>query len=180
MSERVAAAFDAVPRARYLPPDQQRYAGQDRPLPLGHGATSSQPSTVRAMLELLALEPGQRVLDVGAGSGWTTALLGHLVGPAGEVVAVERVPELVDTARARGLPVHLAAPGVLGWPSRAPYDRILVSASANELPAALVGQLAPGGVMVIPVRSDMLRVTATAADPEVERHGRYLFVPLVP
>jgi protein-L-isoaspartate(D-aspartate) O-methyltransferase len=132
------------------------------------------------MLELLAAEPGHRVLDVGAGSAWTTALLAHVVGPTGEVVGVERVPTLVAAARARGLTVHQAAPGVLGWPAGAPYDRILVSAGATDLPAALVGQLAPGGVMVIPVRGEMLRVIAADEGPVVERHGRYVFVPLVP
>lgn len=180
MSERVRAAFDAVPRAGFLPSHQRRYADQDRPLPIGHGVTNSQPSTVRSMLELLDARPGERVLDVGAGSGWTTALLAHLVGPDGEVVGVERVPELVDLARERGLPVREATPGVLGWPAGAPYDRILVSADASELPGQLVEQLAPGGVMVVPVRGDMLRVIAGEDGPVVEHHGRYMFVPLMP
>jgi len=183
VSRRVRAAFDAVPRARFLPASQQRYAAEDRPLPIGHDVTSSQPSTVRAMLELLDPQAGDRVLDVGSGSGWTTALLAHLVALDGMVVGVERVPELArrsqadlgDVAR-----IHLATPGVLGWPARAPYDRILVSAAAAEIPEQLLDQLAPGGLMVVPVGGEMLRVWLREDGPYVEHHGRYVFVPLIP
>ena len=134
----------AVPRREFLPPERQSEADLDVPLSIGHGATNSQPTTVRAMLDLLAPELGDRVLDVGAGSGWTTALLTWLVGPTGRVEAVERVPELARFASARlAHPVHLAEPGVLGWPAGAPYDRILVSAeAAGRVPPDLVDQLA--------------------------------------
>ena len=140
------------------------------------------------MLELLDVQPGHHVLDVGSGSGWTTALLGYLVGPTGEVVGVELVPELVDVGR-RNLgefdmgwtSIELAEPGCYGVPERGPYDRILVSAGAPELPRALVEQLRPGGLMVIPVRSRMLTVRArTDGPPEIAEHGRYSFVPLLP
>ena len=185
----VAEAFAAVPRDGFLPPDQRRFVRRDGALPIGHGVTNSQPSTVRNMLELLDARSGDRVLDVGAGSGWTTALLAWLVGPGGRVVAVERIPEVLAFGRANlevadpAAPVelHLARPGALGWPDAAPYDRILVSADASAVPAALVDQLAPDGVMVIPVRGEMLRIVRRPDDPqpEVERHGRYTFVPLI-
>lgn len=177
--------MQTVRRRDFLPPDQQAHAGIDAPLPIGYGATNSQPTTVRVMLELLDPQPGDHVLDVGSGSGWTTALLAWLTGPDGSVVGVERIEELVVEARAHlgerypTAALELADPETLGWPQEAPYDRILVSAGANHLPATLVGQLTVGGVMVIPVDGVMLRVTCTEGRPRIEEHGRFMFVPLV-
>nr|NLD41501.1 protein-L-isoaspartate carboxylmethyltransferase [Actinomycetales bacterium] len=98
MDPRIAEAFDAVPREAFLPAHERANAHLDRPIRLSHGQTNSQPSTVRNMLGLLNPQPGDRVLDVGAGSGWTTALLAHLVGPGGGVWGVERIPELQEGA----------------------------------------------------------------------------------
>src|SRR5919106_1797360 len=94
VSDPVSAAFAAVPREEFLPAGARGQAAYDGPIPIGHGQTNSQPSSVATMLRLLDVRAGHRVLDVGAGSGWTTALLGHLVGPSGLVVGVELVPEL--------------------------------------------------------------------------------------
>jgi protein-L-isoaspartate(D-aspartate) O-methyltransferase len=181
----IAAAFEAVPRTGFLPADQRRLASYDGPLPIGHGQTSSQPRTVEAMLRLLDPRPGQRVLDVGAGSGWTTALLAELVGPTGSVTGVELVPELAawgeSNVRATAYSwasVRAAEPGVLGWPGGAPYDRILVSAAATELPEPLVSQLADGGRMVVPVGGTMTLAERSGDSLAVSRHGAYRFVPL--
>lgn len=178
--------MSAVPRAAFLPRAQRFFALADTALPIGHGQTSSQPSTVRAMLELLDVRDGDRVLDVGSGSGWTTALLARLCGPTGSVLGVERVPALVQVGAANvakaGMPwahVEGARPGVLGAPESGPYDRILVSAQADDLPPELLDQLAVGGIMVIPVEGRMLRVRSTGAGAEVQRSGHYRFVPLV-
>ncbi|NUR06921.1 MAG: methyltransferase domain-containing protein [Nocardioidaceae bacterium] len=182
----VQAAFAATPRKAFLPRWQRRFARLDGALDIGWGQTNSQPRTVRAMLELLDVEPGQRVLDVGAGSGWTTALLAHLVGPEGDVVGVEIVPELVDFGRANlaglDLPqarIEAALPDTLGLPGLAPFDRILVSAEATRMPSSLVEQLVDGGRLVVPVRGVMHEVVRRGASADVVRHGRYAFVPLV-
>lgn len=179
----VEAAFDATPRRDFLPRGVRHRAAYDGPLAIAAGQTSSQPRTVDDMLRLLDVRPGQRVLDVGAGSGWTTALLAHLVGPNGSVLGVELEPELVAFGRrnlaATDRPwasIRRATPGVLGDPGGAAYDRILVSAEPDELPQELVEQLADDGVLVIPVAGTMLRVTNPGA--VVGEHGRYRFVPL--
>ncbi|MBO1753001.1 protein-L-isoaspartate O-methyltransferase [Actinotalea sp. BY-33] len=183
--DRVDEAFRAHPRAGFLPAELHARAHEDRPLPIGHGQTSSQPSTVAAMLRLLDVPPGARVLDVGAGSGWTTALLGHLVGPEGTVHGVELEPDLAAWGAANqpaGQPWARelrADPTVLGLPAAGPYDRILVSAEARELPQALVDQLAAGGRMVLPVRGEMLLVErARDGGLRTTAHGGYRFVPL--
>ncbi len=180
----VAAAFGATPRSWFLPAAQKRRADHDGPLDIGFGQTSSQPRTVENMLRLLDVRPGQRVLDVGAGSGWTTALLAHLVGPGGEVRGVELEPRLArragEAVAATGRTWASVAPaqkGVLGLPDGAPYDRILVSAGARTMPEELVDQLADGGVLVVPVRSVMCRVVR-GAELTVTEHGPYRFVPL--
>jgi protein-L-isoaspartate(D-aspartate) O-methyltransferase len=188
VDDRLREAFANVDRRAFLPAHQQPFARQDRPLSIGHGQTNSQPSTVANMLALLDVQPGHRVLDVGSGSGWTTALLGWLVGPTGEVVGVELIPELVELGRRNLAAFEMdwtcilqAEPDVYGVPERGPYDRILVSAGADEVPRDLVDQLRPGGLMVIPVRSRMRLVRACAdSPPEVTEHGYYSFVPLLP
>lgn len=186
MSPTLSEAFAAVPRVDFLPPDQQAFAHLDEPLPIGHQATNSQPWTVRFMLAHLDVQPGNRVLDVGCGSGWTSALLGYLTGPTGEVIAVDIVDELVAITRANlagrfgWVRCETAEPGVLGWPPAAPFDRILVSADGGRVPPELEDQLAPGGRMILPAahhmmaveRSDSGHLTRTRLD------GLFSFVPL--
>jgi protein-L-isoaspartate(D-aspartate) O-methyltransferase len=181
----VAEVLALTPREEFLPQDQRGRAAYDGPLPLGHGQTSSQPSTVEAMLRLLDVRPGHKILDVGSGSGWTTALLARLTGPTGRVIGMELEPDLVDLGTEHldraGVPwasIHEAVPGVLGQPGAAPYHRILVSAMARELPEELVAQLHTGGVMVVPVAGTLLRVSSSMRGVGVTRHGSYRFVPL--
>ncbi len=187
MATAVQQAFDAVPRAPFLPSALRRRSHVDRPLPLSHGQTNSQPSTVLAMLELLDVRPGHRVLDVGAGSGWTTALLANLVGGDGQVIGVERIAYLALGARVSldetgpwpQASVRVATPHVLGAPDEAPFDRILVSAEAAHIPPSLVQQLGPSGIMVLPVGTVMTRVVRSQDDVRITSHGRYVFVPLI-
>ncbi len=182
----VAEAFRAVPRHGFLPRSERGRASYDGPIAIGDGQTNSQPRTVDAMLRLLEVDRGMRVLDVGAGSGWTTALLAELVGPTGSVLGVEIAPRLVAWGSANLAAAQYpwasiveASPGVLGRPERAPYDRILVSADASAMPGPLLDQLADPGRLVVPVRSRMTLVVLRDGEREVSHHGTYRFVPLL-
>jgi len=178
----VRAAMAATPRAPFLPQVVRHLAGIDRPVGIGWDATNSQPSTVARMLELLDVEAGHAALDVGAGSGWTTAILEAL---GAEVLAVELVPELVEVANANltahgsRARVRQATAHILGLPDEAPFDRILVSADLGRMPDALVAQLADGGRMVAPVAGRMTVVDVRDGRARGrEDAGRYAFVPL--
>ncbi|MEO7350349.1 MAG: protein-L-isoaspartate O-methyltransferase [Marmoricola sp.] len=182
----VKAAFAAVPRTGFLPRRARLHAGFDGPINIGHGQTNSQPRTVEAMLRLLEVQPGDKVLDVGSGSGWTTALLAHLTGPEGSVTGVELVPELAlwgaeNLARTGygWASIRPAPDGVLGVPESAPYDRIVVSAGARTMPQELVEQLRDGGRIVVPVNGTMTLGLRRGSDLETSEHGSYRFVPLL-
>lgn len=186
--ERVLAAMSKVERERFVPPALRDQAYDDCPLPIGAGQTISQPYIVAYMVEGLAIEPGDRVLEVGAGSGYAAAVLGEL---ANEVYTVERIGELhaaaTQTLQTQGYDnVHvLHADGTCGWGQHAPFDAILVSAGAPEVPESLQAQLAIGGRMVIPVgrsqlTQELLRVIRVAADRyDVEHLAGVRFVPLI-
>ncbi|AGF72061.1 protein-L-isoaspartate O-methyltransferase family protein [Corynebacterium halotolerans] len=184
---RLRATMRDIDRTGFLPPRQRPHAGQDVPLPIGHGQTNSQPTTVATMLELLEVRAGDRVLDIGCGSGWTTALLSRLVGESGQVTGVERIPQLTEFGRdnlARlelsNAEIRQAVPEVFGLPDDGPFDRILVSAEADELPDELVDQLGAGGILVIPVAGLMIKVRLNhPGAPRVTYHGGFRFVPLL-
>ncbi len=170
--ERVLAAFAEIPRERFVPEPLRDRAEGDHPLPIGHGQTISQPFVAAYMTERLRLAGDERVLEVGTGSGYQAALLAHL---AEEVYSIEIVPELAERARrvlleGLGLAnVRLrTGDGAVGWPEAAPFDRVIVTAAAPEVPPALLDQLAPGGRMVIPVGEELevqwLRVVDKGAD----------------
>ena len=155
---RVLAALEQVPRHLFVPPPLRDDADADRPLPIGHGQTISQPFIVAFMTEALGLAGDERVLEVGTGSGYQTAILALL---AREVFSIEIVPELAARAAAvlrepMGLDnVHLrVGDGRRGWVDEAPFDAVLVTAAPASIPEDLVAQLAPGGRMVVPVGPD--------------------------
>jgi protein-L-isoaspartate(D-aspartate) O-methyltransferase len=184
--ERVLAAMARVPREHFVPHDLRRYAYEDRPLPIGHGQTISQPLMVAMMTEALHLQGDERVLEVGTGSGYQAALLAEL---AAGVVTVERVPDLAEQACHRlqelgyaNIEVH-AAGSLLGWPKGAPYDAILVTAGAPRVPRSLLQQLTLGGRLVIPVGQrrvqQLLHVAKTPRGTTVQKLGECRFVPLI-
>jgi protein-L-isoaspartate(D-aspartate) O-methyltransferase len=143
-----------VPRHKFVPRWEQPYSYENRPLSIGQGQTISQPYIVAAMTQMLRPRPGMRVLEVGTGCGYQAAVLAECVA---EVWSVERIAELADAAKARLQQlgynnIHVkTGDGSLGWPEHAPYDGILVTAAATEIPDTLIDQLAPGGRMAIPV-----------------------------
>ena len=192
--DRIDKVFEAVDRTNFVPRELRGSVDIDAPLPIGYGQTISQPYTVRLMLEWLDPQPVDKVLDVGSGSGWTTALLSHLVGPKGRIYAVERIPELVEFGQENCERIGVknarffTAGDEFGLPDEAPFDRILVSASADELPQELVDQLKIGSPstssgqakMVIPVYNDILEITKkTADDLDIKKHEGFVFVPLL-
>ena len=147
-------AIESVPRASFVPPDQRHLAYRDEPIRIPRGQVTTQPSLVARMLEALALGGGERVLEVGTGYGFQTALLARL---AAEVVSLERFADLADVARRNlewegvsGAEV-LVADGSAGCPERAPFEAIVVSAAFTSVPQPLAEQLAPGGRLVQPV-----------------------------
>ena len=187
VSPRVVDAFRSVPRDEFLPVGQRRFAYADAALPLAEGQTVSQPSMIAVMLEALACQPGDRALEIGAGSGYASALLGQLVT---EVFAVEIRPTLVDLAkrnlaRAGITNVHVAlSDGSLGLAAHAPYDRILVSAGTDRVPDELIRELSVGGRIAIPIGHRLqqeLRVGEKRADGSMSWQSgiRCVFVPLV-
>jgi len=186
--EAVLRAMREVPREAFLPPELKAYAYDDSPLPIDAGQTISQPYIVAYMIEALELTGEERVLEIGTGSGYAAAVLSRC---AAEVVTVERIATLADNARGRleslgygNVTVHLGD-GTLGWQDSAPYDGIVVTAGAPDLPPALLSQLAPGGRFVIPVGTtqhlqSLIRVRRVA-DDEYRREELcpVRFVPLI-
>jgi protein-L-isoaspartate(D-aspartate) O-methyltransferase len=150
----VLRVFDLVPRHLFVPDAVQHRAYEDAPVPIGFGQTASQPSLQALYLQLLKIQHQQKVLEIGTGSGYQTALLGHL---AGHVYSVERIRELSARARTVLDDLHfsnialLVGDGTIGWSRFAPYDAILVTAAAPDVPQALLDQLADGGRMLIPI-----------------------------
>jgi protein-L-isoaspartate(D-aspartate) O-methyltransferase len=184
--ERVLEAMARVPRELFVPDSERRRAYADAALPIGHGQTISQPYMVARIAEALTLRPGERVLDVGTGSGYQAAVLAEL---GAEVVTIERIPELAESARA-----SLAAAGyervdvqvgdgTLGVPELAPFDAVAVGAAAPAFPETLYDQLRPRGRLVVPVGGERVQrlevIVRSPEGPAVVHSVPCRFVPLV-
>ncbi|HVS80071.1 MAG TPA: protein-L-isoaspartate O-methyltransferase [Candidatus Paceibacterota bacterium] len=159
----VKSAFEAVDRADFVGEDYKTEAYEDYALPLGHGQTITKPTIAAFMLELLDLQPGESVLEVGSGSGWMLALISEIIGKTGKAVGVEKIPELLDSARESFKKYDYAhttmkqAGEAVGHAEAGPYDKILCTASADEIPHELVSQLKPEGAIVMPVKGKIVR-----------------------
>jgi protein-L-isoaspartate(D-aspartate) O-methyltransferase len=183
----VLSTIERIPREIFVPELFQDQAYENRALPIGHGQTVSQPQVVASMTQALAPTPRQKVLEVGTGSGYQAAVLSRLCR---RVYTIERYRQLLSHAEARFAELRLnnvtsrAGDGTRGWPEQAPFERIIVTAAAPEVPATLVDQLAEGGVMVVPVgdRSgiqSLLRLVRGPGGLTEEVLGQVRFVPLL-
>jgi protein-L-isoaspartate(D-aspartate) O-methyltransferase len=182
------AAFSAVPREDFISADYADYAYQDSPLPIESGQTISQPYIVALTIDAAGIKPGDKVLEVGAGSGYAAAVIGRI---AGEVIAIERHHELVELARKRMRQLGyrnvqiVEGDGTLGWPEAAPYDAIVAAASGSHVPQSWIAQLKPGGRIVMPIGEphavQSLVKIAKHEDGSLERAnlGGVRFVPLI-
>lgn len=184
--KRVLEVMARIPRESFVPEENRHLAYEDIPLPIGLDQTISQPFIIALMTEALELTGKERVLEIGTGSGYQAAIL---AGLARQVVTVERLPKLADTAKKvldslgyRNIEIHLSEE-TLGWPERAPYEAILVTAGAPRVPSELVAQLAIGGRMVIPVGSrylqELVKITRRKRKNRIENLGGCRFVSLV-
>lgn len=179
-------AFRTIDRKYFVPEEYADGAYIDAPLPIGNYQTISQPSTVAFMLERLDPQGGNKVLDIGSGSGWTTALLCYIVGDKGSVTGVERVDTLVEQGSENlskfrfNNHCHIEKAGdKLGLPGEQ-FDRILVSASADEIPEGLFSQLKIGGILVIPIGESIFKFTKVSeAQVDKEEFYGFVFVPLI-
>ncbi len=184
--ERVLTAMARIPRERFVPPDEQQLAYEDRPLPIGLDQTISQPFIVALMTEALELTGSEKVLEIGTGSGYQAAILAEL---ARLVITVERLPALAEAAKKvlnslgyTNVVVHLAKE-TLGWPDEAPYNAIIATAGAPRVPPDLLAQLAIGGRMVIPVGSlytqELYKITRQRKKNKIQNLGGCRFVSLI-
>jgi protein-L-isoaspartate(D-aspartate) O-methyltransferase len=189
-SKAVEDAMRRVPREEFLPAELREEAYVDSPLPIGEGQTISAPHMVAIMAENLDLKPGQKILEVGTGSGYHAAVCAEVIAPDGHIYSIERITSLAsfaeDNLKRTGyakLVTVILGDGSKGLPDHAPYDRIFVAAGAPDVPSPLTAQLAHGGKLLVPVGTrwyqDLIMVTRKGAKLEKENLGGCVFVPLV-
>ena len=186
---RIIEAFQKIKRVDFLPEDLKDLAEEDTALPTGFNQTISQPLVVAFMLELLEPKEGERILDIGSGSGWTTALLAQIVGKKGRIVSLEVVPELKEFGERnvakysfieKGIVQSVCADGSKGYEKEAPFDKILASATAREIPQAWQEQLKVKGKIVAPINSSIWLFTKKSEKEFMEKeYPGFLFVPLI-
>ena len=188
-TQRIIEAFRKIKREDFVLESLKDEADVNAPLSIGWGQTISQPLTVAFMLELLQPEPGDKILDIGSGSGWQTALLAYIVGKTGKIFAVERIPELMEFGEKnitkynfveKGIASFICGDGSKGLKMAAPFDKIIAAASAEKIPEAWKEQLKVGGRLVAPVRSSIwLLIKKDKNKFEEQEFSGFAFVPLI-
>ncbi len=188
IKEEVLSAIKAVNRELFVSPAQIHLAYENIPLPIGSEQTISQPYTVAFMLQLLEIQPGDKILEVGAGSGYNAAVMSQLTGEKGKIFSVELVEELAEQAKANLKKAGITnlkvihGNGYLGYAKEAPFDKLIVTAGASETPPALIEQLKENGILVIPINRGWCQVMTKIVKKEgrllVSEHGGFSFVPL--
>jgi protein-L-isoaspartate(D-aspartate) O-methyltransferase len=186
---KIIEAFRRIKRIDFLPENLKDLAELNEALPIGYGQTISQPLVVAFMLELLNPKEGEKILDVGSGSGWTTALLAQMVGEKGKVIAIDIIPELVEFGKKnvakynfieKGIVEFICADGSKGYQKESPYDKILASASAKECYPAWKEQLKVGGRIVTPIGTSIwLFIKKSEKEFEEFEYPGFVFVPLI-
>jgi len=185
-SPHIIDAFKKIDRKDFVRTEDMDIAYENHPLQIGYNQTISQPQTVAFMFELLQPNPGEKILDVGSGSGWTTALLAEIVGTAGVVYGLERISELVEFGQ-QNLSKYefrnaqiLQARDKLGLSVESPFDKILVSAGDISVPQELLSQLKSGGTMVIPILDGISKIQkGEDGSASEEKYDGFVFVPLI-
>ena len=187
----VLEAFKAVSRRHFVLPHLKEEAYLDIPLPIGHGQTISQPTTIALMTQALELRQGMKVLEVGAGSGYQAAIIAKVIGNGGKVYALEIVPQLANLARKNLRKTRIknveviCTDGSKGYSKEAPYDRIIITAAAPETPKHLLPQLKKGGILIVPIGplygQEMIKIRKLDREGKklkIENLGDFIFVPL--
>ena len=185
--KKVESALRNIPRHEFVPESEMTRAYNDGPLSIMNGQTISQPGVVSRMTEWLDVKEGQKILEIGSGSGWQTAILSYLVGD-GTVYSIERHPNLVEFTKSNleklGIKnVHVVLDdGSLGYAQKSPYDRIIITAACSEIPKPILDQLANGGLIVAPVGDSLQSLVLLQKTPsgmvEIKNQPNYVFVPL--
>ncbi len=185
----IIEGFNVIDRKDFVREENKNDAYGNYPLPIGFNQPISQPLTVAFMLELLEPKTGEKILDIGAGSGWQTALLANLVGESGKIIAIERIPELKTFAESNiskygfienGIVKILEGDGAKGFSEGAPYDKIIAAATANEIPEAWKDQLKIGGRIVAPVQNSIIVLDKTGPNQfSKKQFFGFSFVPLI-
>ncbi len=182
--QRVVEAIKKIPRENFVEEKYKKYAYGNYPLPIPEGQTISQPYTVAFMLELMELKKGEKILEIGAGSGYNAAVMSDVVGEDGEIISIEINDKLVEFAnnnlKKTGIKnvKIIKGDGSKGYENGAPYDKIIITADCPHMPEKLFEQLKDGGIMVLPLKSIMTKITKKGKEKIIREYGGFSFVPL--